>query len=75
MSLLNFWSPILKSEDKVSKRLHDPKMGFHEAFCDLKSLIQILSLKSEEIMHKAVHSAHEYCEKWDIPIARPKRKK
>ena len=33
------------------------------------------SLKSEEIMHNAVHSANEYCEKWDIPIARPRRKR
>ena len=26
-------------------------------------------------MHNAVHSANKYCEKWDIPIARPKRKR
>ena len=50
-------------------------MGFHEAFCDLKILIQILNLKGEEIMHKAVHSAQEYCEKWNLTIARPRRKK
>ena len=37
-------------------------MGFHEAFCDQKSLIQILNLKSEKIMHNAVHSVNEYCE-------------
>ena len=61
-----------KSVDKVSKRLQDPKMGFSEAFCDLKSLIQILNLINEEIMHNAVH---EYCEKWDIPIAQPRRKR
>ena len=61
--------------DKVSKRLQDPKIGFDEAFCDLKSLSQILNLKSEEIMHNAVHSANEYCKKWNIPIARPRRKK
>ena len=48
--------------DKVLKRLQDPKMGFHEAFCGLKSLIHILILKSEEIMRNAVHSANEYCE-------------
>ena len=48
--------------DKVSKGLQDPKMGFHEAFCDPKSLIQILDLKGEEIMYKAVHSANEHCE-------------
>ena len=47
-------------------------MGFNEA-C-LKSLTQILNLRSEEIMHNAVHSANEYCEKWDISIARPRRK-
>jgi len=75
ISLLNFWYPILKSVDKVSKRLQDPKMGFHEAFCDLKSLIQILNLRSEEIMRNAVQQASEYCEKWDIPIARRKRKR
>ena len=60
--------------DKVSKRLQHPKMGFNKAFCDLKSLIQILNLRSEEIMHNAVHSANEYYEKWDIPIAQPRRK-
>ena len=41
ISLLNFWFPIFKSVDKVLKRLQDPKMEFNEAFCDLKSLIQI----------------------------------
>ena len=50
-------------------------MGFNEAFCDLKSLIQILTLRSEEIMHNAIHLANKYCEKWDIPIARPRRKR
>ena len=75
ISLLNFWYPILKSVDKVSKRLQDPKMGFNEAFCDLKSLIQILNLRSEEIMHNAVHLANKYCEKWDMPIAQPRRKR
>ena len=69
------WYPILKSVDKVLKHLQDPKMGFNEAFFDLKSLIQILNLRSEEIMHNAVHSANECCEKWDIPIARPRRKR
>ena len=39
ISLLNFWYPILKSVDKVLKRLQDPKMVFNEAFCDLQSLI------------------------------------
>ena len=39
ISLLNFWYPILKSVDKASKRLQDPKMGFYEAFRDLKSRI------------------------------------
>ena len=50
-------------------------MGFNEAFCSLKSLVQILNLINEQIMHNAVHSANEYCEKWDIPIARPRRKR
>ena len=68
MSLLYFWCPNLKSVDKVSKRLQDPKMRFHEPFCDLKILIQILNLKSEEIMHNTVHLANEYCKKWDLPI-------
>ena len=75
ISLLNFWYSILKPVDKVSKRLQDPKMEFSEVFCDLKSLSEILNLRSEEIMHNAVHSANEYCEKLDIPIARPRRKK
>ena len=74
-SLLNFWYPILKSVDKVSKRLQDPKMGFNEAFCDRKNLIQILNLRSIEIIHNAVHSANKYCEKWYIPIARPRKKR
>ena len=26
-------------------------------------------------MHNAVHSANKYCEKWDIPIALPRRKR
>ena len=66
---------FLESVDKVSKRLQNPKMGFNEAFCNLKSLIQILNLRSKEIMHNAVHSANEYCEKWGIPIAKPRRKR
>ena len=63
ISLLNFRYPILKSVDKVSKRQQDPKMGFNEAYCNQKSLIQILNLKSEEIMYNVVHSANKYCEK------------
>ena len=54
ISLLNFWYIILKSVENVLKRLQDPKMWFNEAFCDLKSLIQILNLRNEEIMHNAV---------------------
>ena len=44
-------------------------------FVTYKHLIQILNLRSEEIMHNAVHSANKYCEKWDIPIARPRGKR
>ena len=57
ISLSNFWYPILKSVEKVSKHLQDPKMGFKETFCDLKSL------------------KNKYFEKWNIPIARPRRKR
>ena len=32
-------------------------------------------MRNEEIMHNAVHSANEYCKKWDIPIARPRRER
>ena len=63
ISLLKFWYPILKLVKKISKHLQDPKTEFNKAFCDLKSLIQILNLRNEEIMHNAVHSANEYCEK------------
>lgn len=75
ISLLNFWYPILASIEKVTKRLQDPKMGFHEASCDLKGLVQILSLKNDEIIHNAIHSADEYCEKWGIAIARTRRRR
>ena len=49
-------------------------MGFHEASCDLKGLIQILNLKNDEIIHNVIHTANEYCEKWGIPIARTRRR-
>ena len=37
ISLLNFWYPILKSVKNVSKRLQDPKAGFHKSSCHRKS--------------------------------------
>ena len=51
ISLLNFWHPILSSVQKVPKRLQDPKMGFHEASCDLKGFVQIFNLKNDEMQY------------------------
>ena len=50
-------------------------MGFHEASSDLKGLVEIINLKCEEIIEHAIQSANEYCEKWEIPIARSRRRK
>ena len=74
-SLLNYWYPILKSVKKGSKSVQDPKMWFHEAFCDLKSLVEILNLKSKKIMHDAVHLANEYCKKMRHTNCTTKKKK
>ena len=75
IALLNFWYSVLSSVEKVSKRLQDPKMGFHEASCDLRGLIHILNLKNDEIIHNAIDLANEYCENWGIPIARTRRRR
>ena len=75
IALLNFWYPVLSSVEKVSKRLQDPKMGFHEAFCDLRGLINILNLKNEKIIHNAIDLANKYCKNWGIPTARTRRRK
>lgn len=36
---------------------------------------RIIDLKSEDIIKNAVGSASEYCEKWNVPLARVRRKK
>ena len=66
---------FISSVQKVSKRLQNPKLGFHEVSCDLKGLIQILNLKNDEIIHNAIHSVNGYSAKWGIPIARTRRRK
>lgn len=75
ISLLKFWYPILSSVQKVTKRLQDSKIGFHEASSDLTGLVEIVNLKYEEIIDHAIKSAEDYCEEWEIPIARSRRKK
>ena len=74
LSLLNFWCAILEAVQKVSKRLQDPKMGFHQASNDLRGLAEILNLKAEDMINNAIISANEYCDKWEIPIARTRRR-
>ena len=60
---------------KVTKRLQDLKMSFHEASGDLKGLVEIINLKCEAIIDHVIQSANEYCEKYEIPITRSMRRK
>lgn len=72
-SLLHFWYPVLSSVDRISKRLQDPKMGFYEASCDLKGLVELLNLKSDGIITNAVFLGNKCCEKWGISLGRTRR--
>ena len=58
----------------MTKSLQDPKIGLIQASDDLDGLNRIIGLKSEDIKN-AVGSASEYCEKWNVPLARVRRKK
>ena len=59
----------------MTKRLQDPKIDFIQASDDLDGLNKIIDLKSEAIIENAVKSASEYCEKWNVPLARVRRRK
>ena len=75
VSLLKFWCPILSSVQGVTKHLQDPKVDLIQANDDLDGLNGIIDLKSEDIIKNAVRSASEYCEKWNVPLARVRRRK
>ena len=60
---------------RVTKRLQDPKIDLVQASDDLDGLNRIIDLKSEDIIKKTVRSASEYCEKWNVPLARVRRRK
>ena len=42
---------------------------------DLDGLNRIIDLKSEDITKNAGRSASKYCEKWNVPLARVRRRK
>nr|XP_039265699.1 uncharacterized protein LOC120341282 [Styela clava] len=75
VSLLKFWCPILSSVQRVTKRLQDPKIDLIQASDDLDGLSRIIDLKSEDIIKNAVRSASEYCEEWNVPLTRVRRRK
>ena len=75
VSLLKFWCPILSSVQRVTKRLQHPKIDLIQASDDLDGLNRIIDLKSEDIIKNAVRSASEYCKKWNVLLARVKRRK
>ena len=58
----------LKSEDTI-------KNAVRSASNDLDGLNRIIDLKSEDTIKNAVKSASEYCEKWNVPLARVRRRK
>ena len=61
---------------RVTKRLQDPKTDLIQASDDLDDgLNRIIDLKSEDNIENAVRAASEYCEKWNVPLARVRRKK
>ena len=60
---------------RVTKRLQDPKIDLIQASDNLDGLNRIIDLKSEDIITNAVRSASEYCERWNVPWARVRRRK
>lgn len=66
--ILQFWCPILSSEEKIPKCLQDPKTEFPERTCDLNCYIQIMSLTNDEVIHHSIFSANKYCIKYcEVP--------
>ena len=59
----------------MTKRLQDPKIDLIQASDDLDELSRIIDLKSENIIKNAVRSASQYCEKWNVPLARVGQRK
>ena len=60
---------------RVKKRLQDPKIDLIQASDDLDGLNRIIDLKSEDIIKNTVRSALEYCEKWNLSLARVRQRK
>ena len=60
---------------RVKKRLQDPKIDLIQASDDLDGLNRIIDLKSKDIIKNTARSASEYCEKWNLSLARVRRKK
>lgn len=49
---------------QILNLLQDLKLVSHGSSCDLKEYNQILKLKNCKLIHNAIHSVTEYCEKW-----------
>ena len=60
---------------KVTKRLQDFTIDLIQGSDDVDGLNRIIDLKSEDIIKNAVRSASEYCEKWNVPLARVRQRK
>ncbi|XP_053119697.1 52 kDa repressor of the inhibitor of the protein kinase-like [Hemicordylus capensis] len=76
LTLLGFWNNILARIDSVQKRLQDPKMNFHNAAVDLKSLQAHFDGEREVLVREALDVGHRLCEEWDVDFERhPRRKK
>ena len=75
LTLLGFWNKILGRIDRVQKRLQDPKMNFHNAALDLKSLQDYFQSEREVLVNESIKEGVQICYEWGVEFERRQRRK
>ena len=70
LTLLGFWNKILGRIDRVQKRLQDPKMNFHYAALDLKSLQDYFQSEREVLVNDSIKEGVQICNEWGVEFER-----
>uniref|UniRef100_UPI00358F7EF6 zinc finger MYM-type protein 1-like n=1 Tax=Myxine glutinosa TaxID=7769 RepID=UPI00358F7EF6 len=75
LTLLGFWNKVLIRIDRIQKRLHDPRMNFHDAALDLKALRDHFDDEREVLVSESLEEGLGLCQEWNIEVERRQRRK
>ena len=73
--MLGFRNKILGRIDRFQKRLQDPKMNFHNAALDLKSLQDYFQSEREVLVNDSIKEGVQICNEWGVEFERRQRRK